>query len=381
MNCSLLLENQKKRLQMPLSHLICFAMFSTWQMGFIYFMGPSLTIDGKTPLPIDMDNITTLIALAYVFSILFMIFFPRFVVWAERISTITALVSVVGLFLPLSADILRFLIYLQVFCCCFMIGFETFIMVNLFSEKCAILHMTVAYALAVFLTAFAQNDFARITYPGFRFVTIIMLLMMLYFFFRLPTEKEAIPTYVKKEDHILRPGKLFVGIYSLVFVGALMGVSGPGAVSNFTHGVFTLYLADALGSLILYILYKKAGIHPLHTISLFIALSVIGYLFMFTAEYIPAPDCTGIAGMRTYRAWHDSLPVIASIRRGPDENLSVPLYPGMYYRHCTGYGSDSKYPGRSLPFCTEYVTSGISFHNGNTGIYLFAAGAIFNLCH
>ena len=114
MNCSLLLENQKKRLQMPLLNLICFAMFSTWQMGFIYFMGPSLTIDGKTPLPIDMDNITTLIALAYVFSILFMIFFPRFVVWAERISAITALVSVVGLFLPLSADILRFLIYLHV---------------------------------------------------------------------------------------------------------------------------------------------------------------------------------------------------------------------------------------------------------------------------
>lgn len=326
MNCSLLLENQKKRLQMPLLNLICFAMFNTWQMGFIYFMGPSLTIDGKTPLPIDMDNITTLIALAYVCSILFMIAFPRFVVWAERISAITSLVSVIGLFLPFSADILRFLIYLQAFCCCFMIGFETFIMVNLFSEKCAILHMTVAYALAVFLTAFAQNDFARITYPGFRFVTIIMLLMMLYFFFRLPTGKEAIPTYVKKEDHILRPGNLFVGIYSLVFVTALMGVSGPGAVSNFTHGVFTLYLADALGSLILYILYKKAGIHPLHTISFFIALSVIGYLFMFTAEYIPAL----------------ALPACALIGLGMLPCQLLPLY---------GVVLMKTYPSRYIPAC------------------------------
>ncbi len=294
MNHALLLENQKKRLQMPLFNLICFAMFVTWQMGFIYFMGPSLTIDGKTPLPINMDNITTLIALAYICSILFMIFFPRHVVWAERISAITALLSVIGLFFPFSSDILKFLIYLQAFCCCFMIGFETFILVNLFSEKCAIKHMTVAYATGVFLTSFAQNDFVRITYPGFRFVTVIMLLMMLYFFFKLPAEQEAIPTYLKKKDHILRPGKLFVGIYSLVFVGALMAVSGPGAVSNITHGVFTLYFADALGSIILYLLYKKSGIHPLHTVSFFIALSAIGYLFMFTTEYIPAlalPAC------------------------------------------------------------------------------------------
>lgn len=294
MNHLLLLENQQKRLQMPLFNLICFAMFSTWQMGFIYFMGPSLTIDGKTPLPINMDNITTLIALAYIASILFMIFFPHLVVWAERISTITALLSVICLFFPLASDTLKFLIYLQAFCCCFMIGFESFILINLFSEKCAILHMTVAYATSVFLTAFAQNDFVRITYSGFRFVTIIMLLMMLYFFFKLPAVKEAIPTYIKKKDHILRPGKLFVGIYSLVFVGALMGVSGPGVVSNITHGVFILYFTDALGSIILYLLYKRSGIHPLHTVSFFIALSAIGYLFMFTTEYIPAlalPAC------------------------------------------------------------------------------------------
>ena len=85
MNNRLLLENQRKRLEKPLWELICFAMFTFWQMGFIYFMGPSLTIDGRTPLPVSMDNITAIIALAYVLCIAFMIFLPRFVIWAERI--------------------------------------------------------------------------------------------------------------------------------------------------------------------------------------------------------------------------------------------------------------------------------------------------------
>ena len=52
MNESLLTENLKKRQDKPLWLLVCFAMFSFWQMGFIYFVGPSLTIDGKTLCPL-----------------------------------------------------------------------------------------------------------------------------------------------------------------------------------------------------------------------------------------------------------------------------------------------------------------------------------------
>jgi len=111
MNHPILTENQRKRQDKPLRLLICFAMFSFWQMGFIYFIGPSLTIDGKTPLPINMDNATTLIAVCYVLSIIWMFFLPWTVVWAQRFFTIVALVSAIGLFLPLTNDVLRFLIY------------------------------------------------------------------------------------------------------------------------------------------------------------------------------------------------------------------------------------------------------------------------------
>lgn len=123
MNNRLLFENQRKRLEKPLWLLICFGMYTFWQMGFIYFMGPSLTIDGRTPLPVSMDNITAIIAVAYVLCIAFMIFLPQLVIWAERIGLLFAMLTAVGLFFPLGEEALLLLIYSHVFFCCFMIGF------------------------------------------------------------------------------------------------------------------------------------------------------------------------------------------------------------------------------------------------------------------
>ena len=78
--------NQSKRLAVSLFMLFCFSMFSAWQMGFIYFMGPSLTLNGRTPLPISMDNVTLIIVAGYVLAIIYMIALPHFVVWAERLT-------------------------------------------------------------------------------------------------------------------------------------------------------------------------------------------------------------------------------------------------------------------------------------------------------
>lgn len=182
MNHVILFENQKRRLSFSIGLLICFAMYSAWQMGYIYFMGPSLVIEGKTPLPISMDNITILIALGYVLAIIYMIAVPHFVIWSERISAIFALLSVLGLFLPLSDNALRLLVYLQTFLCCFMIGFESFIIVNFFSEKSTIEHLTIAYPVSTFVIAIIQNDSIPFSFSAFRILTVIMLIMTLFFF-------------------------------------------------------------------------------------------------------------------------------------------------------------------------------------------------------
>ncbi len=288
MNDLILLENQKKRQNPPLWMLVCFAMFCFWQMGFIYFVGPTLTVNGKTPLPIDMDNATTLIAVCYVFSILWMIFAPKTVVWTQRIVTGVALLSAGGLFLPLPDDVMRFLIYTQIFSCCLMIGFETFIMVNFFSEKSNIKHLTLAYGIALFMIAFVQNDFLPITFPTFRIIMLIAIALLLMFFVRMPAGREALPAYAKKKDGLTAPKGLMCGTYVLVFVCSLMAVSGPAISEGIKHGVFITYLVDAVASITLYLLYKKANIHPFKLIPALVGLGCIGFLLMFTATYVPA---------------------------------------------------------------------------------------------
>lgn len=295
MNHAILYENQKRRLTFSIGLLICFAMYSAWQMGYIYFMGPSLVIEGRTPLPISMDNITALIALGYVLSLGYMIVVPHLVVWAERITAILALISVLGLFLPLPDDAIRLLVYVQTFLCCFMIGFESFIIVNFFSEKSTIEHLTIAYAVSTFVIAIIQNDSIHFSFTTFRFLIIIMLVMALYFFFKVPTAKDACPIYVKKGDLIRPPKKLFIGIYSVTLISCLIALCGPTSAGIVKNGVFILYLTDSIGALILYVIYKKYKIHPLRSVSIFMVFSVIGFLCIFSALYVPSLAYTGCA--------------------------------------------------------------------------------------
>ena len=287
MNYSVLLANQQKRQNVSLKHLCCFAMFCFWQMGFIYFMGPALNIDGRTPLPIDMDNLTVLMAGCYVLSITYMIFLPQYVVWAERIGTLAAIATVLGLFLPLPDEALKGLIYAHVFCCCTMIGFETFIIVNFLSEKSAVYALTAGYGLALFLIALVQNDFLAITFPVFRVVTVAALILLLIFTLRLPAAPGACPQYVRKGSGLVAPKKLLTGTFILVFVSSLMAVSGPSISAEVRHGVFITYLVDAAASVLLFYLYKKKDFHPFRCISVCVGLSCIGFLLMYVADFVP----------------------------------------------------------------------------------------------
>ncbi len=289
MNHPILIENQRKRIDIPLWRLICFAMFNFWQMGFIYyFLEPSSALDGKIPLPINVDNATSLMVVCYLLGILTMIFLPRIVVWTQRITTGVALLSAVGFFLPLPEDALRFNIYLQVFCCCLLIGFETFLVVNYFSEKSSIKYLTFAYGVPFFLIALVQNELISVNFSIFCFGMMAALVLLFIFFLRMPAGKEQQPCYVKKSDGITAPKKLIWGTYLLVFITAVMGTSGPAIVGKIKHGVTIMYLVDAATCLVFYLLYKKANIHPFRLIPVSVGLGGLGFLLMIVTPYVPA---------------------------------------------------------------------------------------------
>ena len=289
MNHPILIGNQKKRIELPLWMLVCFSMFSFWQMGFIYyFLEPSSAADGKIPLPINIDYGTTLTAVCYILGILTMIFLPKIIVWIQRIATGVALLSAIAFFLPLPDDILRFNIYLQIFCCCLMIGFETFLVVNCFSEKSSIKYLTFGYGIAVFLIAFVQNEVVSIPFSTFRFGMVAALVLLFIFFRRMPTGKEHLPQFVKKSDGLVPPKKMMWGAYLIAFIAALMGVGGPAVVGKVEHGVSIMYLVVALSSFTMYFLHKKANIHPFRIAPLFVGLGGFGFLVMLVSAYVPA---------------------------------------------------------------------------------------------
>ncbi len=279
--------NKKKRLEEPLWMLICFAMFNVWQMGYIYFVGPALTIDGKTPLPIVMDNVTMIILVSYILSILFMCFFPSRVIYAERVSALLSIIATICTFLPIGTTGFLFFIHAQVFFCCFMIGFETFLIVNYLSEKSALTHLSLAYGVAVFLIAIVQNDLYPVSFSVFRVVMLISLSLMLIFFFRLPAKKENAPEYINRSDNASAPKKLLAGAAFYCFVQALIAVSGPSVAGEFQHGISIAYIADACASIYIYYLYKRKNIHPFKVVAVCASIGCVGFLMMYISSIIP----------------------------------------------------------------------------------------------
>ena len=175
----LLVENENKRLVLPLPMLACHAMFAVWQMGVMLFSGEALSIGGRTPFPIDIDNQTALIAAAYILSVVFLIFFQRYCVMAARIGFGAALLSVLALYVPFAPKTLTAFYYVQVFCCSFLIGVVIAICVNMFTEKTEIKGVIVKLIMGGCLIAFLHNEIAPLPFGVFQIITVAALVLLL----------------------------------------------------------------------------------------------------------------------------------------------------------------------------------------------------------
>ena len=315
-------HNQSIRKEIPLRMLLCFSLFVTWQMGIIFFSSNTLSIGGRTPLPIDVDSTTLLVVAGYLLSILFMLVLPRKIVWAERISAAIALAAILGLFLPTSPQTQVLLFYIHYFFCIFMIGFETALMVNLFSEKSTILHLTLMYPFAEFLVAILQNEWFPIPFSVFHIFSIAALIGLLIFFFWLPGSEW--PILVQKNDGFTRPKKFFSKIYLLLFLGGLLTLFGNSIAETIPHGVSIYYASAAIMALVLFFLWKYRSIHPLTCCPYLVGLSALGFLLIPVSQYFPAigtlPAVLAAAGMAMLSLY--ALMGIAIINRYPSRTIT-----------------------------------------------------------
>jgi hypothetical protein len=264
-NHPLLIENENKRLTFRLPLLICFAMFGVWQFGIIAYSGTAFSIDGRTPLPIDTGNLIPLVATGYICSIVFMIMRPQFTVWTERITAIIALLAAITLYFPISPGLLAVFYLTQCFCCCFLIGLETVTIVNLFTLKTGLKHVLLAYSFGFVIVAFLQNEIIPIPFSVFRVFMIITLVLLLVFFFRLPAGSKQWPGYVKRGTSIVRPTRIFIGLFVLIGLSAIIYPFGLTVADNIKHGTVVFYLSAALTGVIVYFLWKKYNISPVRS--------------------------------------------------------------------------------------------------------------------
>ena len=177
MNTDILKENEKKRISLSLPLLFCFSVFTVWQMGVVFFSSKSLSLDGKTPLPVTQDNSTAVIAVAYLVSILALIFFQKYSVVILRGTLTVSLVSMLLFYLPFSPEVIALFFYLQTFCCVFLIGFIGAVIINLFTLETELIDVAITSAVSGIAIALLQNDIFSVSYPIFHVVSIIANLL------------------------------------------------------------------------------------------------------------------------------------------------------------------------------------------------------------
>jgi DNA-binding CsgD family transcriptional regulator len=317
----ILVENEKKRLNIRLPLLICFAMFNAWKMGMVYFSGQALSVDGMTPLPVDVENLAILLAAGFILSILVMFFILRATVWMERITCAVALVSMLLLFLPFPPVVLAQALYVNFFCCYFMYGFEIAIIVGLFTKKTAAVHMTVAYGISALLVAALHNGFIDLSFEYFRLFVIVSCALQLLFYFKIPGS--SFPRYLKKTDNLVMPKRFFAFMLVWVAMACSVILFGTAVAETVKHGVAVLYLTAAVSGLVIFLLWRRFGISPLSACSVFTAMGALGFVTAICSLFFPALALASCAffGMAWICCWMG--PLIAGV-------LYAKLYPSRF---------------------------------------------------
>ena len=327
MNHLLLMENQKKYADYPIWLLLCFSLFNYWKLSVVFFTIPCFPFEPR----LSLSKFIIIFIAANLFSIFFSAIFPEKVVWAERILTLFALGSVILLLFPLPNEFAIGVFLFHAVCCFSSLGFEYFIIANLFSEKSAITYVTLGYGFSFILVAILHNHFIRFTFLQYKISTIIILLLLLVFYFRLPIQTQACPSYFSKQDGFVPPAKMILGMFALALVGSFMAFAGPMIAGIAKHGTCIIYVANVIGCFILYACYRKKNFHPFHFVSTCLCFGCIGPLLMYASFWLPtlkyvACVCIGLSMIPSQLA---PLCVATLMRIYPSRYL-VPITSGMF---------------------------------------------------
>lgn len=284
-------EGRQYRISSPL--LLFFTTpFIIWQMGVLFYSGTTMSLFGRTPIPMTPESTMTVIAAGYIASMLFMSFFPRKTVWAERILMPVALIATTLMLFPFRPEVITILFYIEAFVCTFSIGAMVTIATNQFTVETTWRDGIIGMTVGGVMIALLQNEVFKVSFTSFTVFSVLLIALQTFFYYRIPAKIDA--QYVSSKNKIRMPKILFGGLWVINCFSTLLICLASSFAESLPHGVSIFYLSAAIMAITLYLLRRKLGGGSVRVFSGFFALSVLGFVLAYLSLSIPQLRYTAV---------------------------------------------------------------------------------------
>lgn len=262
------------------------APFIVWQMGIIYFSGTTMSLFGRTPIPLTEGDTTLVIAAGYIASIIFLSLFPRMAVWAERLLLPAALAATALMLLPFSPGVITVFFYISAFVCVFSIGTMMSVAAQHFTVDTCWRDGIISMSVGGLLISILQNDLFSVSFTAFTLLSVVLIALLSVLFFIIPARIEA--DFVEKKNRGSLPGILFTGIWLISGFSTLLICFAASFAESVKGGVSTIYLSAAATALTLNLIRKRFGSGSVRVYGMFFAISVFGFVLALVSPSLPA---------------------------------------------------------------------------------------------
>lgn len=279
-------EKQGYQIRISSSFLWMFtACFIVWQLGVLFYSGTTMSLFGRTPIPLIEEDTTLIIGIGYIASIAFICLFPRKTVYAERIVLPAGLIATVLMLFPFSPEVLTILFYIEAFSCVFSIGTMASLASHLFTLETTWRDAIIGLSVGGILIAVLQNDFFPVSFTVFTLFSLVMIAALMLLHFLIPAKIEV--PYVSRENHVQMPKILFWGTWMLNAFSTLLLCLASSFAESFTHGVSIYYISGAVLALLAGYLKKRYGGYAIKIFSTYFMLTIAGFILAAFSMQVP----------------------------------------------------------------------------------------------
>ena len=278
--------NQSLRIDVPVYLLAFLQCYTLWQFGVIYYSGKTLSILGRTPLPVGIETTAAAILLGGLASILLTRLFPCRLVRVFRVALPAALLGTLLLFFPLPDVVLELSFYLSVFVNLLLFGCCHGLVILLFTEQTAMKTLAAEVLVTAPFIILLQGDLFEIPYTAVNALTAAAIALIWFAVRRLPDQRLPLQ-FARREERGGVPKILFAGLLFLIFMATLLMEMALSVGESTRHGTATLYAFSFLSGLLFLLLWRGLKLSPLQIFPKLLSIMCVGFVLVMASFVFP----------------------------------------------------------------------------------------------